>query len=282
MKSYRFLPFLLSAGALAAGALNLNAATSGVVGAVSFDIPVGATIVSFPFLKPVEFQGPVDSVTSADVDLATTLPTLTGAAYVHVLSGADEGMVYDIASVAGSVVTLAQVPAGLASTDVVAIRYHMTVSDLGTPPDFTSLLLLGSGGTPITNDFLFGSWSDPNMVIRPGEGAVINNNPAWTVTLYGSVSEDDVIFSASSGSQIVGNIDPVNGSADVLASIEANAPDFTSLLELNAGGAPVTYDLLFGSWTPDPLNIDVSGFKTFVINTGSGVDIVNAGLIISP
>ena len=94
--------------------------------------------------------------------------------------------------------------------------------------------------------------------------------------------EDDVIFVASSGSQIVGNIDPVNGSVEVLSSVIAGAPEFASLLELTPSGAPLTYDFLFGSWTPDPSVIDVSDYKTFVINTGSGVDIVNAGNVVSP
>lgn len=282
MKRNHFTPILLSA-ALAVGSLSLNAATSGVVGAVSVTVPAGPTVMSMPFLKSVVVQAPVSSVTNEVVDLGTTIPALTGPHYLHVLSGTDAGRVYNIASSSGTTVTLDVVPAALAATDSVAIRPHVTIADLGTPPTFTTITLLDPGGGLTVGTYLFTGWSIPtDTVIMPGEGFALNNGTAYDITLYGTVSEDDVILETAGGGAIVGNIDPVNGSTDVLSSVIAGAPTFATLTELDTAGSPVVYTKLFTGWSPDPSGIDVSNLKTFVINTGNPIDIVHAGNVIAP
>lgn len=278
MKKIHLIPIVV-AGLFGATA-SLYSATSGVVGAVNFDIATGPTVVSFPFLKPVEFQGAVVSVAGADVELPATIPALAGASYIHVLDGTDAGMVYDISSVAGAVATLSEAPLSLANGDTVAIRQHLTLADLGTPPLFASATFLDAG-VPVVDNYTFLGWSNPGRVIYPGEGIVIGNSTVWNITLYGSVSENDVIFSAGPGSNIVGNIDPVNGSADVLATSIAGLPLFASITEL-VSGVPTIYNKTFAGWTPDPSVVDVSNFQSFVINTSSGVDIVNAGIVVGP
>jgi hypothetical protein len=282
MKSYRFLPFLLSAGALAAGALNLNAATSGVVGAVSVPVPAGSTIFAFPFLKPVVVQAPVSTATGSDIDLGTTIPALTGSHYLHVLSGTDTGSVYNIASVLGSVVTLEASSTNIAAADSVAIRPHMTVADLGAPANFSTITLLNPDSSVTIGTYIFGSWDiSPDTVIRPGEGFVIGASSAFDLTLYGSVSEDDIIFSAT-GASVVGSIDPVSGASDVLSDIIAQAPNFSTLTELAAGGAVNIFTNVFG-WSPDPSTIDTTNLKAFVFAPPSGtVDIVMPGNVIAP
>lgn len=283
MKKFHLTPIIVAA-AIGMTA-SLNAATSGVVGATTFDIPTGPTVVSFPFLKSVDFQGAVSSVAGADLDMGAAVPVPAAASYVQVLDGTDAGRIYDIASVSGNVITLAAAPAGVLAGDSIAVREHMTIGDLGTPPALTTATLLDAGGAPtIVSANFVGAWNAPGTIIMPGEGVIINNNSVWTITLYGAVSEDDVIFEAANGPQVVGNIDPVNGSADVLASVEAGAPNLTTLTELGVGGAPTVYSKNFlGAWNVDPSdNLDVSNYKSFVINTSSGVDIVNAGMVVGP
>jgi hypothetical protein len=286
MKTYRFLPLLLSAGLIAAGSLNLNAATSGTVGAVTFDIATGPTVVSFPFLQEVVFQSEVASVSSADVTVSGTVPSLVGPHYVHVLSGTDVGRIYPIDSFAGSVVTLTNVPSGIAATDIVAIRPYTTLADLGSPPNFTTFTFLEAGGSPSVFIYGFGTWGavDPSsVIIKPGEAVVVNNSAVWSITLYGSVSEDDVIFEAANGPQLVGNIDPVNGSADIIQTLESGAPLFSTVTELGVGGAPTNYIRGVSGWSLDPSdNIDTANYKSVVLNTISGADIVNAGNVIAP
>ena len=283
MKRLRFSALLL--GAIISAAVSLNAATSGAVGAVTITVPAGPTIISIPFLKPVVYQAPVSSISSADVTMPGTVPTLTGPHYLHVLSGADQGRIFPIDSVSGAVVTLENVPANLAAADTVAIRAFMTVADLGTVPLGTTLTFLDAGGVPFVGGFGFSGWTIPtDTVIQPGEAIVINNNNPFSLTLYGSVSHDDVIFETFGGPAIVGNLDPVNGSADLIASIKANAPLGWTLTTLAPGtGAPTVYLRTFAGWSIDPATIDTTSLKSIVINTGvNGSEVLNQGIPIVP
>ena len=266
----------------AAFCANLNAATTGVVGAVNFSVPTGPSVVSIPFLKPVQFQGAVSSISGSAVDLGASVPSLSGANYIHVLSGTDAGMIFDIASVAGSIVNLTEAPAGLVAGDTIAIRQHMTLAYLGTPPLFTTATLLDAGGVPAVQTYFISGWANPNVVIYPGEAIIISNSTVWNITLYASVCEVDLIFSAANGPQLVGNIDPVNGSSDVLASMVASAPLFSTLTALTAGGVPVSSTRFITGWSPvNPLTFDTSEYKSFVLSTSAGVDIVNAGMVVA-
>jgi hypothetical protein len=284
MKTYRFLPLLLSAGAVFAGSLNLNAATSGVVGAVSVPLNAGPNIISNPFLKPVSYQGEVSAVAGSVITMPSALPVLTGPNYVHVLSGAETGRIYDIASVSSADITLASAPISLAATDIIAVRAHLTAADLAPLLPGTTLTLLEPGGSPLVGVYSPGGWlaGFGSTVIYPGEGIVLNGAPQ-TVTVYGSVSEDDVIYEAGSGPQLIGSIDPVNGSTDVLATIAAGAVPGNTLTELALGGAPTTFVKTPGPWIPsDPTaSLDVDNLRTFVLNS-AGVDIVNAGVVVAP
>jgi hypothetical protein len=257
--------------------------TTGVVGAVNVDVPTGPTVVSFPFLQSLVLQADVGAKAGNDLTFADPIPTLDGPHFVHVRTGTDTGRIYAIDSYVGSTLTLVNEPAGVEAGDSVAIRPYTTLADLGTPPPLTTVTLLNEGGDPLVASANFGgNWNvtAEDVVINPGEGMVINNNTIWSITMMGAVSEDDVIFEAASGPQIIGNIDPVNGSSDVLNTIAANAPNLTTLTELGAGGSPTVYSKNFlGNWNFDPSNIDVSNLKSFIMNT-NGIDVVNAGIVI--
>lgn len=282
MKLQHFTPVLITSVALCAGSVALNAAeVSDPVGAVTITVPAGPTIMSQPFQKAIDMQGAVASISGNDVDMGSTIPTLAANSYLQVLTGANAGYIYNITASSGTTVTVDAAPAFVAG-DEVAIRAHMTVADLGTPPLFTTLTLLQPGGTPFVGTYLFTGWDIPtDTVILPGEGFVINNGSAYDITLFGSVAVDDVVYEAAPGPAIVGAIDPVNGSADVLATVESGAPLFATITELGAGGTPAVYTNLFTGWDP-AIAVDTSDLKTFVVNTGAGLDIVNAGVVVGP
>ncbi|NDV61767.1 hypothetical protein G0Q06_04825 [Puniceicoccales bacterium CK1056] len=284
MKLNNLTPIVLSAAALCAGSLSLSAATSGVVGATSITVPSGPTVMSIAYLKSVELQSAVASVTGADVDVGATVPVLTGPHYLHVLDGTDAGRVYDIDSYVGNVVTLTGAPVALTAGDTVAIRAHMTLDDLGASvPNFSTVTLLEPGGTPLVATKLFTGWSTGgDTIIRPAEGFVINNGLAFTMTLSGAVSEDDVIYEAASGPAIIGFIDPVDGAVDVVSTVAAGVPNFSTITALNPDGSPLVSTKLFTGWSIDPSTIDVTDYKSIVINTAAGVNIVNAGNVIAP
>jgi hypothetical protein len=255
------------------------------VGAVNIPISGGPTVLSNPFLKPIDFQGAVSSVAGSVITMESTVPTPSVPSFVQVLSGADTGKIYDIDSISGVDITLVASSTALVTSDTIAIRPHMTASDLGTLLSGTTLTLLEPGGTPLVGVYLPTGWAGGfgSTVIYPGEGFVINNASPQTITVYGSVSEDDVIFEAAAGPAIIGSIDPVNGSTDVLATVAAGALTNSTLTELDAGGTPLTYIKLPTIWVPsDPsTSVDVTDYKSFVLNS-SGVDIVNSGNVIAP
>ncbi len=270
---------------------NLKAVTTGVVGAVNFDVPTGPTVIALPFLKSIELQGAVASVSGAELgNQADATGYDDGLGYVHVLDGTAAGYILDIVSVSGSTVTLSEDAAalGLAVDDVVAVRSHMTVGDLAaTPPVGVTVTLLDAGGVPVvvTRNGFTGQWTAPDTVIYPGEGVIINNSTVWSVTLYGAVSEHDVIFTARSGPQIVGCIDPVNGSVDVIETIKTaslgNSVTLTALAPVT--GLPTVYakNGFTGQWQTDPSAIDNSDYKSVIFNY-SETDIVNAGMFVAP
>ena len=257
-------------------------ATTDPVGAINVPVPVGTTILSAPFQTSIEFQASVDSITGAEVSFAATPPTLTGPHYLQVLSGAELGRIYTIDSQLGNTVTLVNTPASLAASDTVALRKYLTVGDLGTVPNGTTITLLNANTSPTVATYFFGSWApSADIFISPGEGFVINTGTAFDLVLYGAVSVDDVIFEADAGSSVVGNLDPINGSAGVLSALLSSAPNGATITELNAG-SPTVYTLFFGSWTPDPSGIDVSGSQTIVYNSGVDSDIVNPAIVVGP
>ena len=279
-----FVSTLILSSLLALGSSS-SAATSGAVGAVTITVPSGPTIVSIPFLKPVVYQAPVSSISGADVTMPSTVPALTGPHYLHVLSGADQGRILPIDSVSGAVVTLDSAPANLAAADSVAIRAFMTIADLGTVPIGTTLTFLDAGGVPFVGARGFAGWNIPtDTVIQPGEAIVINNNSPFNLTLHGSVSHDDVVFETFGGPALIGNIDPVNGSSDVIEAIKASAPIGWTITTLApTTGAPTIYARSFLGWSINPSNIDTSGLKSIVINTGvNGTQILNPGIPMVP
>ncbi|MEX0325102.1 MAG: hypothetical protein AB3N33_03325 [Puniceicoccaceae bacterium] len=280
MKTKNLRTLLGTTAACLLGGISTFGATTDPVGAVNLTVPVGTTILSAPFLTAVEFQANVDSVSSSDVGFASTVPTLSGPHYLHALTGTDAGRIFTIDSQAASSVTLVDVPAGLAPGDTVAIRRYLTVNDLGSVPNGTTVTLLNPGASPTVATFFFGSWSPSgDIFIAPGEGFVINTGTAFDLVLYGSVSVNDVIFEADAGSSIVGNLDPVDGTDDVLAALLSSAPNGTTITEL-VSGSPNVYTLFFGSWTPDPASIDITNLRTIVVNSGSDLDIVNTGIVV--
>lgn len=255
-------------------------ATTDPVGAMSVTIPAGTTILSAPFQSSIEFQGPVTSVSGSDVSFGSTVPALTGPHYLQIISGADVGRIYTIDSTLDSTVTLVESPSALSVGDVVALRKYFTVSDLGAVPNGTTVTLLNPGASPTIATFFFGSWTpSADVHIAPGEGFVVNTGSAFDVVFYGAVCVDDVVFEASAGSTIVGNLNPIDGSQNILSGIIASAPNGATLTELVAG-APIVYTYFFGSWNPDPSGIDISNGKTFVFNSGFDIDIVNPGFVI--
>jgi hypothetical protein len=198
----------------------------------------------------------------------------------------DVGRIYAIDSYVGDTVTLTRNPLTDITGETVAIRRYLTIGDLDIL-DGASVTLL-NGTAPATNATLFfGAWSPAgveNTIIQPGEGVIINTGTAFPLTVYGSVSTDDVILELdmTGGSYVVGSLNPVDGSGDVLPALVSGLGSGSNMVELlpGVGGGTITYNEFFG-WSPDPAGIDVSDYRTVVVTT-TPTDIVMPANVIAP
>ncbi|MCD8481944.1 MAG: hypothetical protein LR015_04250 [Verrucomicrobia bacterium] len=187
------------------------------VGAVSVSLAPGNQVLSIPFQKPVLFQGEITSVDGNSISLAS-LPSISGQAYVQVVSGASAGKIVSIESINASDVLLSAFSFSLSAGDIIQIRNHFTLDDLAAllnAGDGDSVSLLNPDGSRIIGEFWTGfGWEDTltfdpigDVVVYPGEGFLFNSVSGGQATLLGSVATHDVSFDLPGGNviSIIGN-----------------------------------------------------------------------------
>jgi hypothetical protein len=225
MKTYRFLPLLLSAGAVFAGSLNLNAATSDPVGAVDITAPAGTVAISVPFVNPIEYQGQLTGASSTTVTvLGADFSAFSSDHYIEFLDGGFEGNMTDIVSTSGDTITVAADVSALAGTEIIAIRQHVYLSQIfpaGTLSDLSDTIYFfndsGAGVSLTPGGVLGETWVDPSTfgavpdpIIRPGQGLVVTGG-GFSVTLYGSVKLGPTVVPLEPNTPyLLGTFDPVN------------------------------------------------------------------------
>ncbi|MEX0330555.1 MAG: hypothetical protein AB3N64_03945 [Puniceicoccaceae bacterium] len=121
-------------------------------------------------------------------------------------------------------VTLEFEVTGLAASDMVSIREHVTLADFGNfvnVQDGDLVSVYNTDGTTITAQYYtaFNGWYDgafalqDDLIIFPGEGVVMNSTVSREAVFYGSVI-DNAILSPYAGSNIIniiGTLEPVSG-----------------------------------------------------------------------
>ena len=210
-----------------------------------------------PFLRESVFTGTIGSVSGQDlvfpvsaasVDLAALLGS--GAYFLEVTSGENEGHRFDIASAAGNTITVANdtqldstaapfntvtgAPPATLAGDTIAIRPHWTLGEL-FPADSLGAAPLLSGadqvqlfagglwaifwlyddaGTPRWVDIGDATMADrASTIIAPGQGMFFQNR-ATPISLlaYGEVRENDFLRPLPTGNSLVGGGYPVDQS----------------------------------------------------------------------
>ena len=264
------------------------------VGYVTITIPSGFSILSIPLQKESLFTGSVTSVRGNTI--TADFGSLSSAfAYVQVIeSSTAQG---SIASVTNMTSTSIEVDPALpiAEGDRIVIRPHFLLSDIKGDPEFsdgTTLTLYPSDGTRESFEYISaatlggqdGLWADSfskdasDVAILPSEGFVFNNNSVESkVTLFGSVSINDVKILLGDPFTIVGSSSPLDTST--IASVFSDIAIGSTITVYSADGSlsiANSYEVV------DSENLGLGMGKTYVrdgrfrgendtILTGSGV-----------
>lgn len=186
-------------------ASSLPAATSGIVGFYQVPVPVGNSAWVCGLVTKDAYQGAAVTVT-ADVDgkalVTFDAPGWTGGEfnlhYAEPASGTCAGLAIDILSNTTTTLKLDTTPAaaGLTNGMVFTVRKHTTIAGLfpdgaGFLPFTDSLSLFTSSGAQQSYFFnsINSTWinalgaNSNNVIIRPGQGMVIQATNALTLTL---------------------------------------------------------------------------------------------------
>ena len=240
---------------------SLSAVETDPVGYTTLSGDSGGYVVTLPLAKSPVFEGAVNAEGTTVLSFDSTVPSLPGANYVQGMDGSLVGSIVDIASSDSSSVTLSS-SLPVAIGDVVAIREHTTIEDLGTNfTSGTSVTVYNSDGTTnsatYVSNFLGSFWGgDYTQPIYPGEGVVIISTGPFEIINAGAVAVDPVSFSAASGRvNIIGANSP--SAADASAIFGSLAPGTSVSVYTNGGNltAPTVYSrgpaFLGGAWSPD-------------------------------
>lgn len=191
-------------------------------GGMILEIPAGTSIVSDVFIGSALYQGPIASIYGDGSVLGLgNLPAIEHPAYVHVLSGTDEGMVSTILDADNDFVTV-ETALDVEVGDIVAIRKHQTVGEF-FQSGFASggiVTFYNVDGSIITATFFEGfGWFDgadqpaEEVIMFPGEAFVLNNpsGASFPTIVSGSVNTNPVKVPISENTlAIIGTINPVN------------------------------------------------------------------------
>ena len=100
------------------------------------------------------------------------------------------------------------------------------------------------------NTFEFGEWSQPDMTLNPGEGAVIfNPGDEFDALFVGEVTQGELSIALVAGVQIVASQVPLSGALDTDLGFPVEQADAVALLD-NASGDFSVFLFDLGEWIP--------------------------------
>lgn len=136
-------------------------------------------------------------------------------------------------------------------------------------PESTIVYPYSAGSGFGVNQFTFGEWSDPNMVLGAGKGFFIQNPTAAaiTVTLVGEVPQGALTTQLNQGLNLVGSQVPQAGALSTALGFPA--ADGDAVYQWNAAGqayaAPKSF--VFGAWDPSEPTVAVA--EAFFVDKGA-------------
>jgi hypothetical protein len=138
----------------------------------------------------------------------------------------------------------------------------------GVPDGTTIYKFDASTGAYNINTLLFGSWTNANESLEPGEGAFINNPGAeMTVTFVGEVRQGDLTTSLPAGFSIASSQVPQEGMLGTDLAFPAGDGDTIYLFR---NGTYEIFNFFFGAWSPSDPTVNVA--EGFFVNKAAPGD----------
>lgn len=304
------LPLTLLGAALLAVPAVFGQATSGVMGFSNLTCPVGTTLVVPTLVNSNVFQGQANVSSDGLTITPTVAPGWTAGAYskttfgggtpnypkfyVEVVSGANEGQLFDIDTNSTTALTLiAAVPSslGLRGTTVqVAIREHMTLDKViqgatGLTAYSDAVSVFNPNGTQSGRNFDGTTWLDENFdkvvghtVVYPGTGFVFTGVSPVTFTMMGEVKPTKTKVPMYAGAtNIVGPLSPATATllyGNTLAGALAPYADGVNSFSATGNMSVV------GSYSSDGTAVLDGNFNPLAPNSTDAIPL-NRGIVVT-
>lgn len=294
-----------------------EAATSQVVGTYPVAMPAGNSAWVSGLVTADAYEGAAVTVT-ADVDgkalVTFSSPGWTGSEfnlhYAEPQSGTSSGLAIDILSNTTDTLKLDTTPAGagLTSGMVFIVRKHATLAGLmptggGLVPFTDSVVLFGMTGLQTSYFFnnLTQKWIDAigtdssNVIVRPGQGFVINAAGALTVTIgTGEAcyvkSTPTRIKASPNAPNLIGALNPLGttttlGSLGIVSTLQAFNDSLVTLTPgtLTQGGTFLSNGTNFiNGLGQNATNTSLPAGASVVINVNTGKNVTLAPVTVGP
>jgi hypothetical protein len=115
------------------------------------------------------------------------------------------------------------------------------------PPGSTFYKWDETNATYVSSSFRFGSWSNPNLTLDPGEGAILSLPSAAVITFFGSVPNGHLVNPIPSGWSLRSSLLPQTG---LIATDLGLTPTNGQIVDIwdDATQSYISYTYRFGSW----------------------------------
>jgi hypothetical protein len=256
---------------------------------VTLDLPAGTHLIGVSLFSPIVNQSPIVSFSENDLFFAEDSISLGGEQYyVHVLTGASQGEVASILShTSDSVET--EYPLVVAEGDIIAIREHITLSDItnyssNSIPDSSNIVFYTIDGTTETYTFASGDWYDGssfeianNAIIHPAEGFAFTIGSPVELVMTGNVINADIYTPVGPSFTILSSLSPVGQEDNLSLGQITGVPDNTNITIYSEDGTLTSLDSYIyasGDWynssTFEVANdVRISGSRGFVLTPAS-------------
>lgn len=269
-----------------------------IVGFSKFDAPSGGRIVAPVFVKAPTFSGTstITGQTFSGSFTSALNPTSFSdrpnypTHYVEIVSGANEGLTFDVISAGSSGITVSGVPSGLNGTSVsIVVRPHITLSDLAASgtglQDFNDAITIFRENNQkasyiyTSSGVVADDYSTPadHVVIYPGTGVVLNNGATVSFTFSGQVKTTKTIVPIYSGETIVAPVDPQGGKKVSQLNIAGALVPFSDAFSVVSTSGDLAASSFYsdGAAVLDENYTPVSGAADLSLGVGNGL-IINA------